>query len=78
MAKSKKNKIKIIEPKINTDTLDIGNVYMFYNTLFNINIFINANGFDQAMEKFDLCNFKHRDQWKVFLQCGKQPVGSKK
>ena len=51
---------------------------MFYNTLFNINIFINANGFDQAMEKFDLCNFKHRDQWKVFLQCGQQPVGSKK
>ena len=78
MAKSKKNKIKIIEPKIDTDTLDIGNVYMFYNTLFYINIFINANGFDQAMEKFDLCNFKNRDQWKVFTQCGKQPSRSKK
>ena len=70
-------KNKTLKTKINTDTLDNGNVYMFHNKAFNINLFVNANGAEQAMEKFDLCNFKNRDQWKVFLQCGQQPVGSK-
>jgi len=47
-------KNKTLKPKINTDTLNNGNVYMFHNKAFNINLFVDANGADQAMEKFDL------------------------
>jgi len=74
MSKRKENIIKL-QPKINTDTLDYGNVYMFHNQIFNINLFINANGFDQAMEKFDLCGFEDRSNWKIFLECANQPSG---
>ena len=74
MSKRKENIIKL-QPKINTDTLDNGNVYMFYNSLFNINLFVNANGMDQAMEKFDLCCFNHRENWRIFLECANQPSG---
>ena len=29
-----------------------------------------ADGWDQAMMKFDICNFPNRKEWKIFLQCG--------
>ena len=70
-------KNKTLKPKINTDTLENGNVYMFYNKAFNINLFIDANGADQAMEKFDLCCFNHRNNWKIFMELGCQPAESK-
>ena len=37
-------------------------------------LFIDALTFDSAMEKFDLCAFQHRQDWKVFLECGHQPA----
>ena len=70
-------KNKTLKPKINTDTLENGNVYMFHNQAFNINLFINANSGDQAMEKFDLCCFNHRNNWKIFMELGCQPSESK-
>ena len=49
-----------------------------YNIIpFNINLFIDANGADQAMEKFDLCCFNHRNNWKIFMEIGYQPAESK-
>ena len=73
----KSNGDVLYEPKIDTDTLEAGNVYMFHNTMFNINLFVNANGVEQAMEKFDMCCFGHRENWKIFLELSHQPAKDK-
>ena len=49
-------------------------VYVFYNKLFDFHMFINANGAEEAQEKFDQCGFKHRSQWTIFLELGEQPT----
>ena len=54
------------------------NVYLFHNTKYNLHVFINANNFDEAMNKFDLCSFKDRPSWKIFLECGQQPANAQK
>ena len=74
---AKKKKVITLEPKIDTDTLENGNVYMFHNTKVNVNLFVNANGYDDAMNKFDLCMFGYRSDWKIFMECGQQPIGEK-
>jgi len=48
-------------------------VYVFHNTLFNFNMFISAHDAEEAMEKFDQCCMKHREQWKVMVEIGLQP-----
>lgn len=53
-------------------------VYLFYNTKHNLHLFINAFNFDEAMDKFDLCSFKDRPSWKIFLECGHQPSNALK
>ena len=52
-------------------------VYMFHNIRYDIHLFTNADTFDQAMMKFDLCRFPDRDNWKIFLECAHQPAGEK-
>ena len=48
-------------------------VYVFHNTLFNFNLFVNAENADDAMEKFDQCCMAHREHWKVFVELKEQP-----
>ena len=50
------------------------NVYMFHNIKHDLHLFINADGYEDAMLKFDLCHFKDRTNWKIFLECGHQPA----
>ena len=50
------------------------NVYMFHNIKHDLHLFINADGYEDAMLKFDLCHFKDRTDWKIFLECGHQPA----
>ena len=52
-------------------------VYMFHHQILDINLFTNADTFDQAMMKFDLCGFPDRDNWKIFLECANQPTRGK-
>ena len=49
-------------------------VYVFYNNLFDFNMFINARGADDAMQKFDQCGFAHRDHWKIMVELKEQPT----
>ena len=49
-------------------------VYVFYNTITKVMLFVDAYHWDGAMVKFDLCAFQHRKDWKVFLECGHQPA----
>ena len=41
---------------------------------YDLHLFVNADGFDQAMAKFDLCGFEDRPNWKIFLECENQPA----
>ena len=59
------------------DDDDKNSVYMFHNQILDISLFTNADTFDQAMMKFDLCGFPDRDNWKIFLETACQPSGGK-
>ena len=60
-------KKKKIEVKENT-------VYVFHNTVFNFNMFINAENAVEAYNKFDLCEMTNRGQWKIFIELEQQPM----
>ena len=64
-------KKKVMKKKIK---IDENSVYVFYNNLFNFNIYINAKTTDDAMNKFDQCGFAHRDHWKVLVELPQQPA----
>jgi|TARA_A100001037_G_C14651779_1_gene414840 hypothetical protein len=59
--------------KYHGDDEQRNSTYMFHNERYDIQLFTNADGWDQAMMKFDICNFPNRKEWKIFLQCGVQP-----
>ena len=63
------SKLKVVE----TDYLE-SSVYLFHNIKHDVYIFTNARGYEDAMAKFDLCEFEHRTDWKIFLECGRQPA----
>ncbi len=50
---------------------------MFHNTLLDISLFTYADGYDQAMLKFDMCELPNRNNWKIYLECGNQPTENK-
>jgi len=53
-------------------------IYMFHNERYDIHFFTHADGWDQAMTKFDLVDFPHRDDWKIYVACGSQPTEGKR
>ena len=57
--------------------IDENSVYVFYNNMFDFNMFINARGADDAMQKFDQCGFAHRDHWKIMMELAQQPSEGK-
>ena len=67
-------------PKTNKKVINIApkaehdSVYVFYNNMFDFNMFINARGADDAMEKFDQCGFAHRDHWRIMVELTNQPA----
>jgi|TARA_B110000261_G_C12939248_1_gene299739 hypothetical protein len=64
----KKQKKINLPPKENYNS-----VYVFYNNMFDFNIYINATHADDAMEKFDQCGFEHRSNWKIMVELNNQP-----
>jgi len=50
------------------------NVYVFFNTVTKVMLFADAFTYDEAMYKFDVCNFGHRKDWKIFLELDRQPA----
>ncbi len=49
-------------------------IYIFYNTVFDFNMFINASSSDEAIKKFDQCGFIYREHWKIMLEINYQPT----
>ena len=56
---------------------DENSVYMFLNKKYGLELFINADGFDDAMKIFDICSFENREEWEIYLRCGNQPTGGR-
>jgi len=75
--KNKKPKLVVDNNKLAQDDAhyehEENRVYVFHNTLFDFNMFINASDADEAMERFDQCCMAHRDQWKIMVELTEQP-----
>lgn len=75
--KNKKPKLVVDNNKLAQDDAhyehEENSVYVFHNTLFDFNMFINASDADEAMERFDQCCMAHRDQWKIMVELTGQP-----
>ena len=52
---------------------ETSSVYVFYNVITKVMLFVYAFTGDEAIHKFDGCNFLWRKHWKVFLEIGHQP-----
>ena len=67
---TKKNKKLVnLDPKYQ----GFDSVYVFHNIDFNFDVFINARGYEDVMEKFDQCEFGKRSKWKVMVELPQQP-----
>jgi hypothetical protein len=64
----KKQKVITIAPKAEHSC-----VYVFHNKKYDINLFVNAWGADEAYAKFDECEFANREEWTIMLELENQP-----
>jgi len=64
-------KKKVISKKVKVPE---SNVYVFFNIVTKVMLFADAFTYDEAMYKFDVCNFGHRKDWKIFLELDRQPA----
>ena len=75
--KTKKPKLVVDNKKLAQDDAhykhEENSVYVFHNTLFDFNMFINASNADEAMERFDQCGMAHREYWKIMVELSHQP-----
>jgi hypothetical protein len=53
---------------------ETSSVYVFFNTITKVMLFVDAFTYDEAMHKFDSCAFEFRKDWKVFLELDRQPA----
>ena len=49
-------------------------VYIFHNIKHDIFMYVNCEGAEDAMQQFDICDFKNRQEWKIYLEMGDQPA----
>lgn len=67
-----------MKKKIKKAEEETSNVYVFFNLINHTMLFVDAFSYKEAMNKFDLCAFKFREHWKVFLQLECQPTNASK
>ena len=48
-------------------------VYIFHNSKFGMDLFMNAQTAADAMEQFDRCAFKNRNEWRISVELPNQP-----
>ena len=53
---------------------DAGSVYIYYNLKTKVMLFVDGENLDDACNKFDLCGFPNRNEWKIFLEVAHQPA----
>jgi len=44
------------------------NTYMFMNRKRNLQVYVDADGWDECMDKFDTCKFQNPNHWEIYLK----------
>ena len=44
------------------------NVYLLYNRKKDLKLFIEANGYNDALKQFRSCNFQNKSEWIIYLK----------
>ena len=50
------------------------NVYLLYNRKKDLKLFIEADGYNDAIRQFKSCKFKNSFEWMIYLKVGGQNV----
>ena len=50
-----------------TDDLS-SNTYMFMNRKRNLQVYVDADGYAEAHDKFDTCQFENPNDWEIYLK----------
>ena len=77
MKRKKKPKLELVhnEPNFKQPrSEDEASVYIYYNLKTKVMLFVDGENLDDACNKFDLCGFPNRNEWKIFLEVAHQPA----
>ena len=47
---------------------DVHNTYMFMNRKRNLQVYVDADGYAEAHDKFDTCQFENPNDWEIYLK----------
>ena len=47
---------------------DTNNTYMFINRKRNLQVYTDADGYAEAHDKFDSCEFENPKDWEIYLK----------
>ena len=67
MAKSSsKPKLDIVSDMFVEETLN--NKYMFINRKYNLQVYVDADGWREDGDKFATCQFKNPEEWEIYVK----------
>ena len=67
MAKSpSKPKLDIVSDMFVEET--INGEYMFSNRKYNLQVYVDADGWREAEDKFATCQFKNPEEWEIYVK----------
>mgnify|MGYP001283043477 FL=1 len=67
MAKSSsKPKLDIVSDMFVEET--INGEYMFTNRKYNLQVYVDADGWREAEDKFATCQFKNPEEWEIYVK----------
>jgi|TARA_B100000900_G_C20284721_1_gene595571 hypothetical protein len=55
-----------VQDSLTNDLID--NLYMFFNRKRNLQVYINADSWEEAHDKFDTCQFQYPNDWEMYLK----------
>ena len=47
---------------------DVNKIYMFINRKRNLQVYVDADGYAEAHDKFDSCEFENPKDWEIYLK----------
>ena len=56
-----------LQADVDSDDL-ANNTYMFINRKRNLQVYVDADGYAEAHDKFDSCEFENPKDWEIYLK----------
>ena len=56
-----------LQADVDSDDLT-DNTYMFMNRKRNLQVYVDASGWQECMDKFDTCQFQNPKDWEIYLK----------